>query len=137
MRVSVWSVLALLVVLMAGIAGCGTQAPRSLPPDTAPSKEVLVAYLQALVAGDCATARALSTPENVANNGVWCDRPRVTSFGSTGDGAGPTDNEIVYAVSITTVGGDLSLPDAERLWFYDLRRQPNGAWRVYGSGSGP
>jgi hypothetical protein len=96
-----------------------------------------MAYLAALVAGDCPTARALSTAENIANNGVWCDRPRVRSFGSVGDGARPTDTESVYAVSITTAGGDSSLPDGEHLWFYDLRRQPSGAWRVYQSGSGP
>lgn len=64
-------------------------------------------------------------------------RPQVTSFSPPGEGARPTDNEAVYAIEITTVGGDVSLPDGKHLWFYDLRRAPGGAWRVYGGGSGP
>ncbi len=76
-------------------------------------------------------------PENVSANGVWCDRRQVTSFALPGQGAQPTDNEAVYAVEITTVGGDESLPDGEHYWFYDFRRAPGGPWRVSSVGSGP
>jgi hypothetical protein len=61
----------------------------------------------------------------------------VTSFSNPGEGARPTDSEIVYAIEITIVGGDVSLPDGEHTSFYDVLRGPNGAWRVNGSGSGP
>ena len=123
-----------LAVALAVASGC-SRAVGSLPPDSAAPDLVLVAYLGALVAGDCQTARALSTP--VARGGVSCDRPRLTSFSNPGEGARPTDGEIVYAIEITTAGGDISLPDGEHPWFYDVLRGPNGVWRVNGGGSGP
>ena len=61
-----------LVAVVAG-AGCGSSVSVSLPPDSAAPEVVLATYLGALVAGDCRTARALSTAQHIMDEGVWCD----------------------------------------------------------------
>lgn len=126
--------------MLAGIigAGCGWVTARaSPPPDSAPADVVLAIYLDALVAGDCAMARALST-ESFAGNGDLCGVVRFTSASPEGHPATlPSGREVVYAVDATTAGGDETMPDGEHIRFFSLRLQPNGAWRIAGGGSGP
>ena len=43
----------------------------------------------------------------------------------------------MLAATLTIKGGDESLQDGDHLWFYTLRRQPTGAWRLSAGGSGP
>jgi hypothetical protein len=121
------------------VAACSpqvTQPRTTLPPANAQPGEVVAAYLQALVDGDCAKARALSTNGGQA---PFCDRPRVTAYSelSRGNGAHPNPTEVVYAVELTIRGGDVSLPDGKHTMFVQVLLQPGGVWRVNGVGSGP
>lgn len=126
---------ALTLLAVAAIAACG---PRTvLPPDSAPPAVVLNAYLTALLAGDCDTARALATPTFFRGNGELCGGPDVSAFTPLRGPATPRDGEVVFSTTLTTRGGDGSMPDGDNLWFYSLVRQPNGAWRLAGGGSGP
>src|ERR1035437_10021055 len=66
-----------IVVLLGGaLSGCSGHASISLPPASAPSDVVLDSYLQALVAGDCAAARAMET-EQLAGECNTSDRKRT------------------------------------------------------------
>ena len=123
------------LILAAVGSGCSATVPETLPRDAAPPDVVLVTYLNALVRGDCATARALSTP-GFATKGPWCFAPHVTSFSQPGLGY-EFENEVGYSAQITTEWGDSSLVDGDHTWFYGLRRDPGGPWRVAGAGSGP
>lgn len=123
------------MAIVAATSGCTPSAPVSMPPNSAPPEAVLATYLRALVAGDCSTARALSTP--AAGSRVWCDSPHVTSFSKLGEGASPSDDERVYATQIVVQGTDMSLGDGEHTWFYRLVRQPDATWRIADHGSGP
>ena len=98
---------------------------------------MLEAYLEALVAGDCTTTRALSTDAGRQGNGDLCGGVRVSAYRIAGEPATPNDHEVVFGTTVQTTGGDVSLPDGPHTWFYDLVRQPDGAWRIAGGGSGP
>jgi hypothetical protein len=121
--------------LLVLLAGCSS--PPSPPADASPPEVVLAAYLAALQAGDCATARTLATETFRVGSGELCGALRVTRVGEITEPARPRSGEVVYAISIRTVGGDVSMPDGDHTWFYDLQQQPNGAWRITGGGSGP
>lgn len=109
-----------------------------MPPDNAPPDVVLETYLEALETGDCATAHSLTTDTFTVGNGELCGALRVTrSEIAAGNPAQPRDGEVVFATTITVVGGDQSMPDGDHIWFYDLQRQANGTWRITGGGSGP
>lgn len=117
---------------------CGGPAAASLPPDDAPPDVVLATYLEALKAGDCATAHLLVTNSFTIGNGELCGALRVTRVViAADDPAQPREGEVVFATTITVAGGDQSMPDGDHIWFYDLQRQDNGAWRITGGGSGP
>ena len=51
--------------------------------------------------------------------------------------ATPTDDVAVFSTTMTVTDGDESMPDGTYTWFYDLGRQPDGAWLLTGGGSGP
>lgn len=123
-----------LLVLLA-VTACGSRA--GVPPDSAPPGVVLEAYLVALKSGDCDTAHALAAPTFVVGNGELCGALHVTAFGALTGPATPRDGEVTFSTPLTTTGGDASMPDGEHLWFYTLDRQPNGASRLAGGGSGP
>jgi hypothetical protein len=123
------------LVVLTAISACGSLI--SLPPDSSPPDVVLNAYLAALKAGDCETARALETPTLVVGNGELCGALEVRAFTPLHGPATPQDGEVVFSTVLTTKGGDVSMPDGDHDWFYTLIRQPNGSWRVAGGGSGP
>jgi hypothetical protein len=125
--------LGLLVLFV--VAACGSWA--AVPPDSAPPAVVLEAYLVALRSGDCDTADALAAPTFVVGNRELCGALHVTAFGALTAPAIPRDGEVVSSTPLAIAGGDASMPDGEHLWFYTLDRQPNGAWRLAGGGSGP
>ena len=131
------------LLLLAGmlLAGCQAVQPQPLttvPPANAQPGEVAASYLQALVDGDCAKARALTAPNSAAPLQPFCDHPRVTGFSELSpEGAAPNGTERVYAVQVTIRGGDISLPDGDHTMFLQVLLQPGGAWRVTGLGSGP
>jgi hypothetical protein len=70
-------------------------------------------------------------------NGELCGVLDVTAFTGPDGGARPSDDELVYSTTLTTRGGDRSMPDGDHTWFYSLVRQPDGEWRIAGGGSGP
>lgn len=126
---------ALALLALTTVAACGS--PTILPPDSASPALVLDAYMKALRSGDCATSRALSTQTFVVGNGELCGALHVTAFTALGGPATPRDGEVVFSTTVTTRGGDASMPDGDHLWFYTLTRQPSGAWRLSGGGTGP
>lgn len=125
-----------LTLLAAALVACA--APPVLPPDSAPPAEVLIAYLIALRDGDCDSARLLATPTFTFGNGELCGSVVVSAIGPLVGPATPSDHEVVFATVLTTGGdGGRSIRPGEVDWFYALERQPNGAWRLTGGGSGP
>jgi hypothetical protein len=98
---------------------------------------VLGAYLTALRAGDCDTARALTMSTFVVGNGELCGALHVSAFSSLTGPATPDDREVVFATTLTTNGDGASIPAGDITWFYALDQQPSGAWRLAGGGSGP
>ena len=43
---------------------------------------------------------------------------------------------MVFSTVLTTAGGDDSMPDGDHVWFYSLKRQLAGVWRLIAGGSG-
>jgi hypothetical protein len=125
----------ILVVLALGGCVHGTFVP---PPDSAPPATVLEAYLGALVAGDCSAGKVLGVETFGRGSGELCGAATVTKYRIAGPPATPSDAEVVFATTLTTGGSaDGSVPAGDITWFYDLKRQPSGAWRLAGGGSGP
>lgn len=123
-------------ILTAVIAACGGSS-LTVPPDSAPPAVVLDAYLRALLAGDCAAGRALTSETFRIGNGELCGQTEVTAFRVEGDPATPGP-EVVFATTLTTTGtSDGSVPAGDITWFYSLDRTRGSAWRIAGGGSGP
>jgi hypothetical protein len=127
--------LAALVLAVGVVAACRSGAVQI--PDSAPPAVVLDVYLRALEAGDCDAARALATSTFVVGNGELCGVLDVTGFNGLTGPAVPRDGEVVFSTTLTTGGDDRSIQEGDQTWFYTLVRQPNGAWRLAGGGSGP
>jgi hypothetical protein len=109
-----------------------------MPPDSAAPEEVLAVYLRALMRGDCAAGRALGTPTFIRGNGELCGATSVTSFRIDGPAPDPGATEWVFATTLVTTGtADGSVQPGQMTWFYDLKREPGGGWRLAGGGSGP
>ncbi|MBX3030405.1 MAG: hypothetical protein KF809_09615 [Chloroflexi bacterium] len=99
---------------------------------------VLLAYLAALVEGDCATASRFAAPTFVRGAGELCGHVTVLSATlGPGDPARPSRGELVYATTLGIIGDDPSLPDGSIRWFYSLQRQPDDRWLIAGGGTGP
>ncbi len=97
------------------------------------------AYLDALVAGDCAATRALMPNEDDASDSDLCGVGHVTAYrGPDGPGAG-TATDVTYGVSLVLrdMPRTSGWPDGDADVFIRLVRSPGGAWRVAGIGSGP
>lgn len=121
------------VVLVA--AACTTSTP---PPAAAAPDIVLRYYLDALVRGDCSTSRSVWTGAAHIGDGDLCGATRVTSYIIGGAAPSPFTDEAEYVTTLITTGtGDGSIQPGSTTWFYDLKRQPGGAWRVVSGGSGP
>jgi hypothetical protein len=131
------------LALLLSLAACGAPAdPTSgglaIPPDSAPPDVVLRAYLEAIRAGDCATARHFV---NVATfrtgTGEICGALHLQAYRPNGQPLTPNPNEVLFGMTLTSDGSsDGSIPAGEFLWTYDLVRQPGGAWRIVGAGQG-
>jgi hypothetical protein len=118
------------------LLGCRT--PVLLPPASAGPEVVLDAYLRLLVAGDCETGRQLAAATFTKGNGELCGAARVRAYAIEVPPARPSADEVVFGTRLTTTGtADGSVPAGEIIWFYDLRREPGGPWRIAGGGSGP
>ena len=117
------------------LSGC-THDPKPLPPKEATPRQVLDAYLLALQAGDCATTHAYAV-DTFLTDGELCGHVNVLSYRSNAYTSQPSADQVELATTLTIKGGDQSLQDGDHLWFYTLRRQPTGAWRLSAGGSGP
>lgn len=133
------------VAALAGCAGCVTHSAVVLPPAGAPARQVpgtparqvLDTYLKAVQAGDCATAHALATATFRVGNGELCGDVDVKTFTVDAETQVP-DGTISFATQLVTGGsGDGSIPPGHLTWFYNLKKQANGSWRLISGGSGP
>lgn len=135
MRTRLRSVLVTLVAVTA-CAHANGAAPIDGADDHADS--ALAAYLDALVAGDCSTARRFADKTFVPGNGELCGDVHVDRATIDGIAATPTVHEAVFATTLTTSGSDdQTIPVGEVIWYYTLEEQTDGAWRITGGGTGP
>ena len=111
----------------------------SLPPEPASPDVVLDTYLRALVAGDCDTGSKLATGAFKGRGyGNLCGETKVTAYRILGAPAQPNSDERVFATTLTTTGtADGTVPAGQIAWFFTLRQQTGGSWRIAGGGSGP
>lgn len=129
---------ALTAALLVGLIVIACASLRPVPSIGAPPRDVLVAYLDALVANDCASARQFVVQTFTKGSGELCGAVRVTRASIVdGDPAMPNPTEVEFATTLTTNGDGASIPPGDITWFVVLDRQPNGAWRITGGGSGP
>jgi hypothetical protein len=128
----------LALLLAVSFAGCGRSAFRP-PPDSAGPEVVLRVYLDELQAGDCAATQTLAISTFRPGNGELCGITNVSAYEIGGEPATvPGATEVVFAASLTTTGtDDGSLRAGSITWFYSLKRQASGAWRLAGGGTGP
>ena len=122
------------VVLLVTLAGCRM---TGAPPSRNDPQAVLKLYLDKIVAGQCLEAQAFTAPTFKFGNGELCGLLRVTNYTISGEPARPNPNEVVFATTLTTAGGDVSMPDGQHTWFYTLTLQPDAGWWISGGGSGP
>ena len=119
------------------LASCGA-SKLTAPPAAAAPEVVLRAYLEALVRSDCSAGRAVGTASFGFGSGELCGHTTVTAYTISIPPATPNATEAVFATSLTTTGtADGSVQPGSLTWFYDLKRQPSGEWRIVGGGSGP
>ena len=124
--------LAGMALLTCMLVACGGHASISIPPVTASSDVVLDSYLQALVAGDCVSARAMESGQLAGE----CDTTiRKYAFAHDG-GFSLSPGSAEYTVTLTTQGRAGQF-DGDNTWFYYLAQEANGAWQVTSCGSGP
>ena len=128
-----------LIAGMALVALTACAAAVALPPASASPQVVLDTYLRALVAGDCSIGRELwSEGAATGVRGDLCGETQVSAYGIGGEPAQPTANELVFVTTLTTTGTrDGSVRAGQITWFFTLRREANGVWRIWGEGSGP
>lgn len=112
-----------------------TESPSADAP-----RAVLEEYLAAVRVGDCAAGRRYTLDTFSASNGDLCGSLTVTDAAIDRlDPVFASDDEVVFSTTMTTMtttGGDASMPDGTVTWFYDLQRQPDGRWLLTGGGSG-
>jgi hypothetical protein len=121
------------LLLFAGCQSEQAQRPFLVPADPA---AVLDGYLQALKTGDCTFARALATQE-FGDDHFCGEALRVTDFRVMPNPSRPNASELVFALTLWTVGGDDTMLDGSHTWFFQLKRQADDRWLVSGGGSGP
>jgi predicted small lipoprotein YifL len=121
------------VVAVATLAGCGALGFPPGAEDQTP-KGTVARYLDAAVAGDCRLASQLATTDLV-RQGLWCENPRVLSYGDIDDGeliANP--NERYFVVEAVVIGGTglelLGLQAGENDILVQVLQDADGSWRV-------
>lgn len=120
-----------------GLAGCAGSTV-SPPPDSATPDVVLGVYLDALRRGDCSVGKTLGTSSFVFSNGELCGHTTVSAFSVDGPPAQPNPTQVVFATTLVTSGtADGSIRPGTITWFYTLKLQPSGSWRLAGGGGGP
>jgi hypothetical protein len=115
------------------LAACGALDFGPSEDDRTPRGTVR-RYFEASVSGDCRLASSLSTPE-VVRQGLWCENPRVLSFGEISDGEQfENAKELYFMVDAVVIGGtsleQLGLQAGENSILVLVVQDPDGAWRV-------
>ncbi|OZB89175.1 MAG: hypothetical protein B7X41_04235 [Microbacterium sp. 14-71-5] len=121
------------------LAGCASRPSASitLPAAGADPRTVLSVYLQALKAGDCKTASRLATSTFSFGSGELCGHVKVWSYTEPGQPALPGNGEAIFSTNLSITGADASMNNGKNTWFYVLKQQADGQWRLVGGGSGP
>lgn len=127
------------LVLAFAVAACaGSPVAATVPPDSASPSVVLDFYLRAYRAGDCPAARSVWVGTHQIGDGDLCGDARLDAFRIDPDPATPTVDAAEFGTTLTTSGSrDGSVRSGDVTWFFILHRQPGGAWRIVGGGSGP
>lgn len=121
--------------LLLVVAGCSHVA---VPADDASPQDVVRAYVAAVNAKDCSTAKDLAP----SSAGSWCGSATLDDLQITGTSdetreGEPSEKVKHVAVQFTLRGGDGSMTEGRNGWGYLLDKTgPNGAWRIYDQGVG-
>ncbi len=104
----------------------------------AAQRTVVTRYLDAVKARDCTVADRYFV-DGKPGNAELCHAGslRLLDYRIDGAAATPSPDEAVFAMTITTTGGDGSIPAGDTTWFLDLHRQPSGDWLITGGGTSP
>jgi len=124
-------VLALLAATVLG--GCGAWGLGDRGEGQTPEGTVK-GYLEASVSGDCRAASRLSTIDRV-RQGLWCEDPRVLSYGEIGDPQSrDNEGEVIYVVESVVLGGtglaQQGLAAGANDIVIQVLQQPDGKWKV-------
>ncbi len=130
-----------------------------MPADDASPEQVVAAYMEALDAGDCETAKALVIPSSHESTQRWCSQVASMSD-ATVAAADPEPAELSSSANLQSSGEsaasremvdvrvtfdfrrrpfawDISLPDGPTSWGYGLQREsPAEPWRIFAEGNG-
>jgi len=130
-----------------------------MPADDASPEQVVAAYMEALDAGDCETAKALVIPSSHESTQWWCSQVASMSdatvaaavpepaelsssanLQSSGESAASrevVDVRVTFDFRRRPFAGDISLPDGPTHWGYFLQRgSPEEPWRIFSEGNG-
>lgn len=122
------------------VSTAGTERSSTAAGIAAAQRAVVTGYLDAVKAGDCVAAdRYFVAGKAQVGSGDLCQAGslRLLGYQIAGVPARPSPDEAVLAVTITTSGGDGSIPDGDTTWFLVLHRQAGGDWLLTGGGTGP
>lgn len=114
----------------------------AVPPDSATPEQVVRAYVAALNAHDCGTARDLTVPEEWSYSDGWCEDVaslrHLDMVGSVTPSPGKVDSVgVTFDLDWRFLRGDGSLPQGRTSWGYDLQRtSADDPWRIVGQGVG-
>jgi hypothetical protein len=129
----------LLLTVFVAVGACSFGSNPYLPPANDSPLEVLTAYLEAYKGGQCGFGRQLwidATPHT--GDGDLCGQAQLITYRLNPDPATPAADIADFASTLTTNGSrDGSVQPGETIWFFELDRQADGAWRIRGGGSGP
>ncbi len=72
-----------------------------------------------------------------SSNGDLCGQVRVLATRVEGEPVRFDPGELTFMTTLTVSGADESMNQGDNTWFYSLKQQADGAWRLVGGGSGP
>jgi hypothetical protein len=125
--------------IASAISAPANTEPAQDPVTVAAQRAVVANYLNAVKTRDCTAADRYfvdGTPQ--IGNGDLCHEGslRLLAYQIEGAPATPSPDEAVFAMTITTTGGDHTMQGLT-MWFLTLHRQPAGNWLISAGGSGP
>lgn len=140
--------LGLLALVVGGVLAWTLLPPRQqadvpMPADDAAPEQVVAAYLQALDAHDCDTARALTTDRLRSSASSWCEDLAGLSEVDVRASAPVRADALGAGVDVTfdldwrLFHDDGSMPEGPTTWGYGLvRADADAPWRLDVEGTG-